>query len=30
MLDDLENRSTLWMSSRVKQAAREAIATIFE
>lgn len=30
MLDDLENRSTLWMSSRVKQAAREAIAAIFE
>jgi predicted nucleic acid-binding protein len=29
MLDELENRSTLWMSSRVKQAAREAIAAIF-
>ncbi len=28
-LDDLENRSTLWMSSRVKQASREAIAAIF-
>lgn len=28
-LDDLENRSTLWMSSRVKQAAREAITEIF-
>jgi hypothetical protein len=29
MLDELENRSTLRMSSRVKQAARKAIAAIF-
>ncbi len=28
-LEDLEERSTLWMSSRVKRAAREAIAAIF-
>lgn len=28
-LDDLEDRSTLWMSSRVKQAARETITAIF-
>jgi predicted nucleic acid-binding protein len=30
LLSDLEERSTLWMSGKVKRAARDALARIFE
>lgn len=30
LLSDLEERSTLWMSGKVKRAARDGLARIYE